>query len=53
MNIAKNNPTPGFDDVDLKAKTTLFDGFFKINKYTVQHRKFGGEMGGDVESEMF
>ena len=53
MNTAKNNPTPGFDDVDLKAKTTVFDGFFKINKYTVQHRKFSGEMGGDVERELF
>lgn len=53
MNTVKNTPTPGFDDVDLKAKITVFDGFFKINKYTVQHRLFSGEMGGDVERELF
>ncbi len=53
MNTIKNNQTPGFNDVDLKAKTMVFDGFFKINKYTVQHRLFNGEMGGDVERELF
>jgi ADP-ribose pyrophosphatase len=53
VNTTKNNPTPGFDDVDLKAKTLVFDGFFKINKYKVQHQLFSGEMGGNVERELF
>lgn len=40
-------------DVDIRQKTTLYDGFFKMEKYTLRHQQFAGGWGAEVTREMF
>ncbi|MFH0257505.1 ADP-ribose diphosphatase [Vibrio rumoiensis] len=41
------------EDVQLKSKETVFDGFFKVVKYTFKHRLFNGGWSKPVIREMF
>jgi len=43
--------TPG--DVKIISKTPLFTGFFKMIKYTFQHKLFAGGWSAPIEREMF
>ncbi|MDN3681577.1 ADP-ribose diphosphatase [Vibrio tapetis subsp. quintayensis] len=40
-------------DVKIISKTTLFSGFFKVVKYTFQHKLFEGGWSSKVQREMF
>ncbi len=41
------------DDIDLIKRETPFEGYFRIDRYTVRHRLFAGGMTGDVVREVF
>lgn len=47
--------TPLFDnkDVEIKSVEQVFDGFFKINKFTFKHAKFAGGQSDWVQREIF
>ncbi|XQW84183.1 ADP-ribose diphosphatase [Thalassotalea piscium] len=40
-------------DVQLTAKKTLYNGFFKLDQYQVSHRLFNGDMGPLLTREIF
>lgn len=40
-------------DVEILTKTSLSDGFFKMNKYRLKHRLFEGGWSKEIEREMF
>lgn len=40
-------------DVDVRDKITLYDGFFKMEKYTLRHQQFAGGWGPEVTREIF
>lgn len=40
-------------DVDVREKVTLYDGFFKMEKYTLRHQQFAGDWGPEVTREIF
>lgn len=39
--------------VDVIARTVVFDGFFRIVRYRLRHRLFSGDMGPELERELF
>ncbi|MGN1356853.1 MAG: ADP-ribose diphosphatase [Succinivibrionaceae bacterium] len=41
------------DDVNIVRKERCYDGFFKLNRYTLQHRLFSGELSGTFTRELF
>lgn len=40
-------------DVSILKKETVFHGFFKMNRYEVQHKLFNGQQSSVVKREMF
>ncbi|PSV19185.1 ADP-ribose diphosphatase [Photobacterium leiognathi subsp. mandapamensis] len=43
----------GMEDVDIVAKETVYQGFFKMVKYRFRHKLFAGGWSGEVSREMF
>lgn len=41
------------DDVEIRQRQTLFQGFYRIDKVWLQHRQFSGEMGPEISRELF
>ena len=41
------------DDVEVIEKTTPFDGYFRIDRYSIKHRLFEGGWGGEISREIF
>lgn len=41
------------NDVEIIARDTRYDGFFSIVRYRFRHRRFNGEMSGEVVREVF
>ncbi len=41
------------DDVNIIEQKTVFDGFFKVQQYTLQHRLFCGDWSGEIVRELF
>lgn len=40
-------------DVDVRNVETLYDGFFKMEKYTLRHQQFAGDSGPEITREIF
>lgn len=47
------NLSYGRDDVEIKARETVFQGFFRMEKLSVRHRTFSGEWLGPFSRELF
>ncbi|WP_305815842.1 ADP-ribose diphosphatase [Photobacterium leiognathi] len=43
----------GMEDVDILAKETVYQGFFKMVKYRFRHKLFAGSWSGEISREMF
>ncbi|WP_318419269.1 ADP-ribose diphosphatase [Photobacterium leiognathi] len=43
----------GMEDVDILAKETVYQGFFKVVKYRFRHKLFAGGWSGEISREMF
>lgn len=41
------------DDVELVDNSVAYDGYFKIHRYSLRHRQFGGGMGAVIDREVF
>lgn len=41
------------DDVEILEKTTPFQGYFRVDRYTLRFRRFDGEWSPDVTREIF
>lgn len=55
MSNFNSQPYPAFQqqDVDILDKTTVFNGFFRINLYTVRHKLFAGGWSQPITREIF
>lgn len=51
--IANKSETFNKQDVEVMSKTSLFNGFFSMVKYTFRHRLFAGGWSNTIEREMF
>ncbi len=51
--IANKSETFNKQDVEVMSKTSLFNGFFSMVKYTFRHRLFAGGWSDTIEREMF
>ena len=40
-------------DVEVLKKESLYEGFFRMDRYTLRHRQFAGGMGAEIDREMF
>jgi ADP-ribose pyrophosphatase len=40
-------------DVDIVAKRTAYDGYFRIDEYRLRHGRFAGGMSGEMKRELF
>jgi len=40
-------------DVEITDKQAAFDGYFRVDRYLLRHRKFDGEMGTELTREIF
>src|SRR3954447_12755387 len=40
-------------DIDIREKETVYDGFFRMNRYRLRHRKFDGSWTPEVSREIF
>ena len=40
-------------DVEIIAKEDAFQGYFRIDRYRLKHRRFEGGMGGEISREIF
>jgi ADP-ribose pyrophosphatase len=49
----ENYPCFHSTDVKILDKSTVFQGFFRIDSYTVQHKLFNGDWSGKVKRELF
>lgn len=49
----EEQPSPGIDDVTEVTQEKVFDGFFKVNKYTLRHRLFDGRWSELISRELF
>ena len=43
----------GRDDVEVVGKETLFQGYFRIDRYRLRHKLFGGGFGHEIRREVF
>lgn len=43
----------GRDDIDITRRETLFQGFYRVDKFWLRHRQFDGSMGPEISREMF
>lgn len=41
------------DDVEITRRETLFQGFYRVDKFWLRHRQFDGSMGPEISREMF
>ena len=41
------------DDVDLASKTTVFQGFYRVDRYDVRYRRFDGDWSPEIRREVF
>lgn len=53
MNIKSFKSVFQSEDVQIKNKETVYNGFFKVLKYTFKHRLFNGDWSESVIREMF
>ncbi|KKL01868.1 ADP-ribose diphosphatase [Rheinheimera mesophila] len=49
----ENYPSFHRSDVKILDQTTVFQGFFRIDSYTIQHKLFNGGWSGEVKRELF
>jgi len=47
------NTPLGPDDIDIREKKTVFQGYFRIDQYTLRHRRFDGQWTGEMQREIF
>ncbi len=47
------SPEFGSDDVEILAERTVFKGFYRMVKYRLRYRQFGGRWSPPVERELF
>lgn len=40
-------------DVQVTDKSTAYDGYFKLDIYTLRHRRFQGDLGPEIRREIF
>lgn len=40
-------------DIELIKKENLFQGYFRVDRYTLRHRQYSGEMGPPIMREVF
>lgn len=52
VNVAQY-PSFGKDDVEIIDKTTVFQGFFRLDRYTLRHRLFEGGWSKPMQREIF
>ncbi len=43
----------GADDVELIERKTVFQGYFRVDRYRLRHRLFGGGLGDEIRREVF
>lgn len=43
----------GADDVELIERKTVFRGYFRVDRYRLRHRLFGGGLGHEIRREVF
>ncbi|WP_075183060.1 ADP-ribose diphosphatase [Pantoea sp. 1.19] len=54
MNNSQKSPVRlGKNDVEIIARETVWQGFFSLSRWRFRHRKFDGEMSGEVVREIF
>ncbi len=41
------------DDIDIRARETVFDGYFQVDRYRLRHRLFAGGWSGELTREVF
>jgi ADP-ribose pyrophosphatase len=41
------------NDIDIIARDTVFQGYFRVDRYRVRHRLFGGGWSGTITREVF
>lgn len=41
------------DDIEIRERQTLFQGFYRVDKFWLRHRQFDGSMGPEISREMF
>lgn len=41
------------DDIEIRDRQTLFQGFYRVDKFWLRHRQFDGSMGPEIHREMF
>ena len=46
-------PAPTRDDIEIVEKRTLFQGYFRIDRYRLKHKLFAGGWSGEVMREIF
>lgn len=53
--VSNNKEIPHYtkNDVKIVKKEPLYKGFFKCNKYTLQHKLFAGGWSGEIQREFF
>ncbi len=53
MSDTRSDTRFGVDDVDIVARDTVFHGYFRIDRYRLRHRLFGGGWSEVVTREVF
>ena len=43
----------GEDDVEVREKTSVYDGYFRLDRYRLRHRLFAGGWSGEMVREVF
>ena len=46
-------PSFGHQDLEILDKTTVFQGFFRLERYTLRHKLFNGSWSGPIVREIF
>lgn len=41
------------EDIEITRRDTLFQGFYRVDKFWLRHRQFAGVMGPEITREMF
>ncbi len=41
------------DDIEIRERQTLFQGFYRLDKLWLRHRQFDGSMGPEINRELF
>ena len=45
--------TPGSTDIDILEKSTVFQGYFRVDAYRLRHGHFDGGWSGEIRREVF